>query len=103
VSLLHSAEAACGRQRVGDSQAPESFSLWDPEATGAAILKVVDATDPPLRIFFGSVGLPMMRAEYAKRIEGWEKWNPVSIEAQGNPPGKSSRWSEGPCYFGAGG
>jgi NAD(P)-dependent dehydrogenase (short-subunit alcohol dehydrogenase family) len=56
----------------------------DPNATGPAILKVVDSPDPPLRIFFGSVGLPMMRAEYAKRIETWDKWNHVSIEAQGN-------------------
>lgn len=56
----------------------------DPNATGPAILKVVDSPDPPLRIFFGSVGLPMMRAEYAKRIETWGKWNHVSMEAQGN-------------------
>jgi NAD(P)-dependent dehydrogenase (short-subunit alcohol dehydrogenase family) len=56
----------------------------DPEATGPAILKVVDATDPPLRIFLGSSGLPMTRAEYARRIETWEKWSDVSIEAQGN-------------------
>ncbi len=56
----------------------------DPEATGPAILKVVDAEDPPLRIFFGSVGLPMIRTEYAKRIETWEKWNDVSLAAQGN-------------------
>ena len=56
----------------------------DPDATGSAILKVVDATDPPLRIFFGSGGLPMTRAEYARRIETWEKWNDVSVEAQGN-------------------
>jgi len=56
----------------------------DPEATGPAILKVVDAKDPPLRIFFGSSGLPMTRAEYARRIDTWEKWNDVSLEAQGN-------------------
>lgn len=56
----------------------------DPEATGPAILKVVDAKDPPLRIFFGTVGLPMTRAEYGKRIETWEKWNDVSTEAQGD-------------------
>jgi NAD(P)-dependent dehydrogenase (short-subunit alcohol dehydrogenase family) len=60
-----------------------SYVPGDPEATGPAILKVVDAADPPLRIFFGSVGLPMMRAEYAKRIETWEKWNQVSLEAEG--------------------
>jgi NAD(P)-dependent dehydrogenase (short-subunit alcohol dehydrogenase family) len=63
----------------------------DPEATGAAILKVVDATDPPLRIFFGSGGLPMTRAEYARRIEMWERWNPVSIEAQGDWAGKQAK------------
>jgi NAD(P)-dependent dehydrogenase (short-subunit alcohol dehydrogenase family) len=56
----------------------------DPNATGPAILKLVDATDPPLRIFLGTSGLPMTRAEYARRIEIWEKWNDVSIEAQGN-------------------
>jgi NAD(P)-dependent dehydrogenase (short-subunit alcohol dehydrogenase family) len=56
----------------------------DPEATGPAILKLVDAKDPPLRIFFGSGGLPLTRAEYAKRIETWEKWNDLSVEAQGD-------------------
>ena len=56
----------------------------DPEATGPAILKIVDAKDPPLRIFFGSGGLPMTRREYAKRIETWEQWNEVSVEAQGD-------------------
>lgn len=56
----------------------------DPAATAAAILKVVDAEDPPLRIFFGGVGLPMVRAEYAKRLKTWEKWNDVAMEAQGN-------------------
>jgi NAD(P)-dependent dehydrogenase (short-subunit alcohol dehydrogenase family) len=63
----------------------------DPDATGAAILKVVDAQDPPLRIFFGASGLPMTRAEYARRIETWEKWNPVSIEAQGDLAAKRTR------------
>lgn len=60
----------------------------DPDATGPAILKVVDATDPPLRIFLGSRGLPMTRAEYARRIETWEKWSDVAAEAQGNPAAK---------------
>jgi NAD(P)-dependent dehydrogenase (short-subunit alcohol dehydrogenase family) len=56
----------------------------DPDAAGPAILKVVDAAEPPLRIFFGSGGLPMTRAEYGRRIETWEAWNDVSLEAQGN-------------------
>ncbi len=56
----------------------------DPEATGTAILKIVDAKDPPLRVFFGTVGLPLTKAEYAKRIETWEQWNAIAVEAQGN-------------------
>jgi NAD(P)-dependent dehydrogenase (short-subunit alcohol dehydrogenase family) len=60
------------------------YAPGDPLATGPAILKVADAKDPPLRIFFGSSGLPMTRDEYARRIETWEKWNDVSLEAQGN-------------------
>jgi NAD(P)-dependent dehydrogenase (short-subunit alcohol dehydrogenase family) len=60
------------------------FVPGDPQATGAAILKIVDAKEPPLRVFFGSGGLTMTRKEYAKRIETWEKWNDVSVEAQGN-------------------
>ncbi|HZE45022.1 MAG TPA: SDR family oxidoreductase [Steroidobacteraceae bacterium] len=63
----------------------------DPDATGPAILKVVDAKDPPLRIFFGSGGLPMTRAEYARRVETWEKWSAVSIEAQGDLAAKRAR------------
>jgi NAD(P)-dependent dehydrogenase (short-subunit alcohol dehydrogenase family) len=65
--------------------------LGDPEATGAAILKIVDATDPPLRIFFGSSGLPVTRAEYARRMQTWEKWNAISLEAQGDLAAKQSR------------
>jgi NAD(P)-dependent dehydrogenase (short-subunit alcohol dehydrogenase family) len=62
----------------------------DPEATGRAILKIVDAADPPLRIFFGAGGLTIARAEYAKRIAVWELWNDVSIEAQGSLAPKQS-------------
>ncbi|HEY5289655.1 MAG TPA: SDR family oxidoreductase [Caulobacteraceae bacterium] len=63
----------------------------DPDATGPAILKVVDAEDPPLRVFFGASGLPMTRAEYAQRIETWEAWNEVALEAQGDLAAKQAR------------
>lgn len=55
----------------------------DPQASARALLKVVDAENPPLRTFFGEVGLEMARAEYADRIKTWEQWQPVAIEAQG--------------------
>ena len=67
----------------------ESRKNWvsgDPEATGPAILKVVDAAEPPLRVFFGSIGLEITKAEYARRIATWEAWNDVALEAQGPVP-----------------
>jgi hypothetical protein len=48
------------------------------------LLRIVDAAEPPLRVFFGDAGLPMIKREYAERIATWEKWNDVSLEAQGN-------------------
>ena len=55
----------------------------DPEATGPAILEIVDAEEPPLRIFFGDGPLAMIQAEYAKRLDEWEAWNDLSVRAHG--------------------
>jgi len=57
----------------------------DPQATAEAILKIVDAENPPLRFIFGSTGLPMVRAAYADRLATWEAWEAVSTAAQGEP------------------
>ena len=70
--------------RAARAQARASATPGDPDASGPAILKVVDAKDPPLRVFFGTVGLPMTKAEYARRLETWEAWNDVATEAQGD-------------------
>ena len=55
----------------------------DPTASARAILKVVDATPPPLRVFFGEKPLELAKADYASRLATWEQWQPVAIEAQG--------------------
>jgi NAD(P)-dependent dehydrogenase (short-subunit alcohol dehydrogenase family) len=55
----------------------------DPEATGPAILELVDAEDPPLRVFFGDGPLDIAREEYAQRIATWEEWEPLSKRAHG--------------------
>jgi NADP-dependent 3-hydroxy acid dehydrogenase YdfG len=54
----------------------------NPEATPDAILKVVDAENPPLRLFLGNQSLPITRTAYAKRLETWETWETVSNSAQ---------------------
>jgi len=76
--------AAYDEVREIRARARAAATPGDPDASGPAILKVVDAQDPPLRIFFGTAGLPMTKAEYARRIDTWEKWNDVSVEAQGD-------------------
>ena len=76
--------AAYDEVRAARAAARAAASPGDPDASGPAILKVVDDADPPLRIFFGTVGLPMTKAEYARRIDTWERWNDVSVEAQGD-------------------
>ncbi|MEH0468258.1 SDR family oxidoreductase [Streptomyces sp. B21-097] len=55
----------------------------DPAATGAALLKVVDADNPPLRVFFGSSPLQLVPQIYAERLKTWEEWADVATEAQG--------------------
>jgi NAD(P)-dependent dehydrogenase (short-subunit alcohol dehydrogenase family) len=55
----------------------------DPAASAAVVLKLVDADEPPLRIFFGEAPLAIAKADYASRLATWEQWNDLSIEAQG--------------------
>jgi NAD(P)-dependent dehydrogenase (short-subunit alcohol dehydrogenase family) len=55
----------------------------DPTATRGAILKVVDADKPPLRIFFGKTPLEVATQDYESRLATWNEWQPVSVEAYG--------------------
>ena len=55
----------------------------DPVATRAAILQVVDADEPPLRIFFGQAPLDIATADYEQRLATWRQWQPVSVAAHG--------------------
>ena len=56
------------------------WQIGTPSATRNAILKVVDAEKPPLRIFFGK-SLEPVTAEYKQRLTTWNEWQPVSLEA----------------------
>jgi NAD(P)-dependent dehydrogenase (short-subunit alcohol dehydrogenase family) len=60
-----------------------SMEKGDPAATPEAILKIVDAGDPPLRFFVGNTNLPVARAAYAARLATWEAWEADSNAAQG--------------------
>jgi hypothetical protein len=54
----------------------------DREGSVAALFKVVDAEQPPLRVFFGETPLQTARADYESRLANWEQWQPVAVEAQ---------------------
>jgi NAD(P)-dependent dehydrogenase (short-subunit alcohol dehydrogenase family) len=56
----------------------------DPAASAAAILKVVDAEPPPLRVFFGTAPLGIAEQDYESRLATWREWQPVSELAQGD-------------------
>ncbi len=58
-------------------------SAGDPEATGPAILKLVDAEEPPLRCFFGRDAFGIVRPDYESRIANWEEWDWLAKEAHG--------------------
>ena len=74
------AEVHAEAQRVREQRTSDP---GDPQASAKAILKVVDAEKPPLRVFFGAAPLAIAKADYESRLASWEQWQPVAIEAQG--------------------
>ena len=58
----------------------------DPTASAEAVMRIVDADEPPLRAFFGSAPLGIAEKDYESRLETWRQWQPVAELAQGNAP-----------------
>ncbi|MEU6573438.1 SDR family oxidoreductase [Streptomyces sp. NPDC046805] len=56
----------------------------DPKAAAAALLKVVDAEQPPLRVLFGAGPIHLVKDVYTQRLQTWADWEPVSIAADGD-------------------
>jgi NAD(P)-dependent dehydrogenase (short-subunit alcohol dehydrogenase family) len=71
------------REEAQKLRAARVASPGDPVATREAILKVVDAPEPPLRIFFGDGPLAIATKDYESRLATWRTWEPVSIAAHG--------------------
>jgi hypothetical protein len=81
VAASRNIAALCSlKAQYGDSLLPIALDVGD---KAAALFRIVDADEPPLRVFPGRDGLPMTRREYADRLATWEKWNNVALEAQG--------------------
>jgi NAD(P)-dependent dehydrogenase (short-subunit alcohol dehydrogenase family) len=70
-------EASRQRRERGASAA------GDPTASAQAVLRIVDAEEPPLRVFLGSAPLGIAERDYEGRLATWREWQPVSELAQG--------------------
>ena len=75
---------ADARAQIMRERAARTPVRGDPTATREAILEVVDAERPPLRIFFGTAPLGIATDDYESRLATWREWEPVSRRAQGN-------------------
>ncbi|WP_214410411.1 SDR family NAD(P)-dependent oxidoreductase [Sphaerisporangium fuscum] len=53
----------------------------DPAVTADAVLAVVDAERPPLRLFLGGYCLPIAERVYAERLATWREWRSLSESA----------------------
>src|ERR1700756_3604971 len=70
--------------RERKQQRRASNTPGDPVASAEAIMRVVDADPPPLRVFFGTAPLGIAENDYASRLATWREWQPVAELAQGD-------------------
>jgi NAD(P)-dependent dehydrogenase (short-subunit alcohol dehydrogenase family) len=56
----------------------------DPEASAEAILKVVDASNPPLRLLLGNFASDYVKELYPKRLKTWSEWESIARAADGH-------------------
>ena len=73
------------RAQMAAARAVRAAAPGDPRASAAALLAVVDAPVPPLRVFFGDLPLAIATHDYEQRLATWREWEHVSRLAQGEP------------------
>jgi hypothetical protein len=68
-----------------DALSTSGLVFVGPANTSRAILAVVDAENPPLRVLLG-IGLrEMVTADYQTRLEQWSTWADVATSAHSGP------------------
>ena len=46
---------------------------------------IVDADNPPLRVFFGTLAHQVVPQVYTERLKTWEDWAELSAQAETQP------------------
>ncbi len=54
-----------------------------PDAAARALLEVVDADEPPLRVLFGAAAPGIVTGIYERRLAKWKQWEQLAYDAQG--------------------
>jgi NAD(P)-dependent dehydrogenase (short-subunit alcohol dehydrogenase family) len=89
-SARHSAPLAAYegvREQAAQARAKRAAAPGDPVASARAVLRIVDAGNPPLRAFLGEGPLAIATADYESRLATWREWQPVAASAQGGSQG----------------
>jgi NAD(P)-dependent dehydrogenase (short-subunit alcohol dehydrogenase family) len=72
------------RKKAAEQRKARAGNPGDPVATREAVLQVVDAENPPLRIFFGDAPLKIATRDYESRLATWREWESLSVAAHGS-------------------
>ena len=72
------------RAKAAEQRKARVGTPGDPVATRDAVLQLVDADEPPLRVFFGDGPLRIATRDYESRLAEWRRWEHVSHTAQGS-------------------
>ncbi len=71
------------REKAAEQRRARVAAPGDPAASAAAVLQIVDAEQPPLRVFLGDGPLAIATRDYESRLAEWREWEHVSKLAQG--------------------
>ena len=71
------------REKAAEQRKARVAEPGDPTASASAVLKIVDAENPPLRVFFGTAPLGIATRDYESRLATWREWESVAALAQG--------------------
>ncbi len=71
------------REKAAEQRKARVATPGDPTASAAAVLQVVDAENPPLRVFFGRPPIQLAKDHYARKLATWAEWEHVSLAAHG--------------------
>ncbi|HZA09313.1 SDR family NAD(P)-dependent oxidoreductase [Mycobacterium sp.] len=69
--------------RQANAQRRTGLQSGDPKAAAQALLDVVDAEKPPLRVLFGADTLERVIPIYQQRLQTWKDWDHIAKKAHG--------------------